>query len=318
MYMNNLLLNIKNEFKYQYYSKYIIGLLLILFTLICFNFVSLRNSIFSNYELFNKTALEYKNENLNIEEALKEPVNIVDLGNEGNIIDNVLRYDFENLLKSIDNIKPSKITSQMLAYLSFIFFPIIFGIYGVLVSNYDLKFRTLKLRLLFTDIKTYILSKVISISVVSIVVLFILMLVSIVISYFLYGNISSNPELSKFIDISIPLNNSKNILIQILFSLFIILLFSNLGFCIGILTRNVLTSSLIICIYILIIPNLGKYDLKNTLIGIGNKLFEFSSNFQLASPIGSLTFINYFILFFIFILSILLPIIIENKRSHYI
>ena len=88
---------------------------------------------------------------------------------------------------------------------------------------------------------------------------------------------------------------------QLLFSMAVAIIFSNIGFILGSLTKSTLISSLIIVIYNLMIPSLGKYDLTNLIANIGSKIFEFNSSFNLFTP-KEVSYFPYIIYAFAFLI----------------
>lgn len=280
--MQNLLKEIYRELLYQWFSKLIISVIVIVGILSIINIYSLNHGIYNKYSLFRQTLEQYENDGVDIESKLKEDYEIKIINENNEEIDNALRYDYEQVKIAINAITPCNTINNILSYLTFVYFPIIFGIYGVLVGTYDYKNKTLKLKSILSNYKEIFLSKQISI----IITVMITIMTSIIISYIghwiAYNAIINANELGEFI------SDSRNIFYnpikQVLFSLIVSIIFSNIGFILGCITKNVLMSSLIIVIYNIMIPSLGKYDLTNLIANIGSRLFQFNSLFTLFKP----------------------------------
>lgn len=317
MYMKNLFQDIRSELLYELYSKKIFILLLIVFGLSFINLMSLNKNISTNYELFKKTTNEYIEQNINIEEELKKEANIVELENGGNIIKNVIRYDYDNLVKSIESLHPSRIVNSTLSYLTFIYIPIIFGIYGILIASYDRKYKTWKIKAILNNIKTKIIAKQISLIFITILSIMISLLGIYIVSIFMYKNISNNNQFIQFIQENISYDIGS-IVLQILFSTLIAILFSNIGFFMGVISNSSLFPSILLMIYSLLIPNLGVYDLKNIIINTGSRLFQFNGMFQLANSVGTISYSQYLFWILISIIIIALPSFVGSKRSRYV
>ena len=243
-----------------------------------FNLFTLNKSISNQYNIYTQTLNNYKDNGLDINKALSTDYKI---NTKNNIeeIDNILRYDFDEVSKAIESINPVNSVDSNLSYLTFVFLPIIWGVYGAIVGSYDFKYKTLKVRSILSKNKNILLSKQLSITIVIILNTIISVLIFSILSFVLYNSILSNNILKEFVTFS-RLNIVDSIL-QILFSIIISIIFSNIGLVLGMVSKNGLIASLTICLYNLLIPNLGIYDLKNLIMNLGSKIYTFNESFQL-------------------------------------
>lgn len=316
MYMKNLLRNVQNELRYQLYSNIIVMIVIIIFMLSCLNIYSTRISVDSNYDRFLKTYSEYKKEGMDIEEALGKPYKILEISESENVIDNILRYDFDSVGNSIKSLHPSMSINHTLSYLSILFLPLIFGIYGSVIATYDIKNRTLKLRAILSDGKTNTLAKQLAMFIVILSIILVLLFCMYIVSGFIYRNISNIEEYKPFILNSLKL--TTNNFIQIGYAVISSIIFANIGYLIGTITSSTLIPTIIIGAYMFIIPNLGVYDLKNLILTLGGRIFKFTGNFQIASPIAGVNYMHYTVWLFMILLITILPTFIYNMRSKYV
>lgn len=315
MYMKNLLRNIQNELRYQLYSKIIAIIVIIIFILSCLNIYSTRVSVDSNYSRFLRTYSEYKEEGIDIEEALSKPYEISEISDSGSVINNILRYDFDSVRESIKSLHPSMSINHTLSYLSIIFLPLIFGIYGAAIATYDIKSRTLKLRAILSDGKTNNLAKQLAMFIVILSTISVLLFCMYIVSGFIYRSILNIEEYKPFLISSLEL--TTNNFVQIGYTVISSIIFANIGYLIGTITKSTLISTIVIGAYMFIIPNLGVYDLKNVLLTLGGRIFEFTGNFQIASPIVGVNYMHYIVWLFVILLITILPTLIYNSRSKY-
>lgn len=294
--MKKILVELKKELYYQWFSKMIITSLIVIIILSILNIFSLNNSITNKYNLYTQTLKFYKEDGLDIEKALSEDYEVKSNGNIEEV-DNVLKYDHDAVSNSIESIDPINTINSSLSFLTVAFLPIIWGVYGAIVGSYDFKYKTLKVRSVLSKNKNILLSKHLSISIVIVINTLISLLVFYILSLILYNSTLHNNTFKEFITLS-KFNIGNNIL-QILFSITVSIIFSNIGLIIGMVSKNSLMASLIICLYNLLIPNLGAYDIKNLIMNLGDKIYTFNESFQLNvyHPIDN----NFIYIIFIFI-----------------
>ena len=181
---------------------------------------------------------------------------------------------------------------------------------------YDIKHKTLKLKSIVDKNSTTLFAKQIVMTLVSAGVVLGTVIIMYIISMLLYKGVASQEQYSTFIVSTMGVNT--NGIVQILFSIGIAVLFLNIGFCIGTISRNLLFTVLAVVGYTLLIPVLGEYDLKNVISAIGNKVFEFTGTFQLFTPSGVVTSMHY-IIWGVFIIALIsLTYFISNNRSKYV
>lgn len=304
------------EIFYQMYSKNFFILILISILLAGLNAFSLRENIYNKFNVFNKTLEVAESNGENIEEALRSVVNVTKNDNVEEV-DNVLKYDYLNLVNSIKAVNPKSTVNQTLSYMTFSFFPIIFGVFGVIVATYDRKYKMRKLNASYDNKKIRFISKILSLILISSVVLIITLGITYIINFLIYNNISGNPRFEPYI-----LNNIASMglifkIKQVLFSLSVIFIFSIIGFILGSILMNSTSAILVILLYNLLFPITGKYDLKNILLYEGSTMFEFIGNFTPANIIKLNSSIPYIFIFIIIVLLCVITYNIEKARTYY-
>lgn len=274
----------------------------------------------NKYNLYLRTEAEYKKDGIDIEKSLNSPVKIEEHiggnGDKSEVIENILRYDYENLAYSIYMIKPGQVLSTSLEWVSFIFFPIIFMIYGVYLATYDRKYKTLKMKSIQYNWKHFILSKQLSMYLSAFLMLTISILASYVAGRIFYTIISKEIPIEKFQSIKSP--PDKNIFIQCIIVLFIVIIFSTIGFCLGVICKGILIPTLVFVVYNFSLPILGEYDIRNMIAVLGHKAFNFLGNFKLFSPSDMSTGIATLLLISFILLLTLITYSIFGRQSKYI
>lgn len=313
MNMKNISLIFKMELMHQIYTRLILYIFIILIGISTLNTISLIAKIESNYNRYKHTEITYIqdglniNEYLNIESAINKENNTV-------IIDNTLRYDFENLSYSINNIKPNNIVANMLEYSIFVFCTFIFGVYGVYIAVFDFKNNTIKSKMIMSDRSSIIIGKNLSAFLIIFLLLASVCLATYIFSFFipLFINVDKYSIGYEFI----TYNYNNNILIQFLFSYAVLCLYFSIGFLFGIVVKNTIICVSILAIYGFLIPILGKYDLRNIISVLSHNIFAFNGNFTMFTPIYLSNHLSIIIFISLFILLLIFEVFIFKKQQN--
>ena len=153
--INNILQVANKELYYQWHSKKIVILVFILLVISTSHLIGLHNRVISSHNRYQRTEMAYKENGIDIVEALQEPNNIY-VEDNSKITSNPLKDDFISLAIAIQNLKPRNIISNTLEYLVFVFCTLIFGIYAAYVATYDFKYKTYWIYVNIVDTKTQI------------------------------------------------------------------------------------------------------------------------------------------------------------------
>lgn len=295
---------IQRELIYSFYTFIPLIMITVIMMLISLNYFNLYKSAIANYDLYKKTEAIHLNQGLNIEEELKKEPNIY-IDNDGvEVLENVLSYDYKNLVSSINELRPINNISISLKWLTFIFFPLIFTLYGINIGTYDYFYKTIKIKIVHNKWKDVFIGKLLAIYLMTIIIFIVTIFSSIIISNIVFGILKNNIPIHGYID-----NSSFDMLSFIkmsILSLTVCLLYGTIGLCIGIIFKSPLIPSLLFVGYNFFLPILFSGDLRNLISTFGHRAFHFDNDgFKLFQPIEIsishsilLLLIYYFVLLF--------------------
>ncbi|MGG4013043.1 ABC transporter permease [Bacillus smithii] len=319
-HIKSILNSLNIELKYQYFSYIILILFLAILSFSLFNLFIQMSNTKENYDLFLRTIKEYKELGIDINEALNTPVDIEksETGNEGKaeVVSNILRFDYDNVALSLNNMQPERIVTHTLEWLTFLFFPFIFTVYGIYIATYDTKYKTIKVKAVKKNWNQILLSKQLSIYMISTCIIAVVLILNYIVGTILYNHISQKIPVEEFQLSSLPEDN--NVVLQVLLSLFICFFFSTLGFYLGILFKGFIAPTIIFLVYNFIVPVLTKFDLRNMVSILGHEVFDFHSSFKLFEPIQMPTHLALISLIVFLILSSIISYLIAKKQSKFV
>lgn len=314
--MRELLNNIKYDLKLQLFTKsfYILGFVFVLIFLIThFNQVNKYNS---HTDLYIKSYMELKEVGEDPEVLLKQEYKIEETKDEkGGIlqfIDNHLKYDFENMKLSRQDITGINIVTSLLKNSILIFLSLTVAIYMIYISCFEFSQRTIKNRILMGKLPIVLVSKFISGLIIVTCIYFFTLIVSAILSYFWSNIVISKSSVS----VKVHILELSSVFNGVFISYIILLFYIITGFLIGILLRKSSLAILLFTVLHLIVPSLGKYDYKNMIFNIYNYGFFISKD--LGINFIELNIINIIVVFiyYISILSFIYLIIYKlNKKK---
>lgn len=312
-YMKNSMEITKKELFYQLKSRSLLILLIIIMTIIFLHLYGLYNNVTSNYDRYLQTEQMYKENGIDIIEALKETNYTVVDGNSS-VCNNPLKEDFVTLAISIQNLNHHNIISNSLEYFIFVFGTLTFGIYAAYIATYDYKYKTHK----FFSIK-YKQSEILAGKFLSI---FLILLGSL----FLIGAVSylSSPLLKYFVEKSVPiekytipgLSYERSLTLQIIFTIALLCFYIIISYVIGFILKNMFPITIFLLLYTLLIPVLGKYDAKNIFSFFARKVFTFKARFVVFQP-TEIPPAHGIIVIILMLLSASIALFATSKRSAY-
>lgn len=258
------------ELKYAHYMKIPIILTLALMSVYCLGLFNQYQKYNQLNEIFERTSKEIISNGENIEDLLKGDYVIEeqDVGNGNSIvhIDNALKYDYEQLKNHHEKIQPGKITVEILKDTSLVFFPIISCILAIYIATYNFSDDTLKSRMQNGTSLNIFISKLLSF-VTLFTIAFIASAMIATVSGFFTSTYFLNNSMGPFKNISY--NMDYIILIRTLsISYEISIYYAFIFYGISFIVKNFSLVSLLFLMSHLMIPNLGKYDIKNLFINI--------------------------------------------------
>ncbi|MEC0275313.1 hypothetical protein [Peribacillus frigoritolerans] len=319
-YIKELSNNTLKELKFQHYSKILIILFISISLFSIWNLYSQKLTAEYNYKLYLQSVDKYANTDESLKEALNSPIDVQSLEGEdntnGEIVSNIVRYDYESVASSVNNLKMERIGSITLEWLTFVFFPFFFGMFGIYIGTYDLKYKTIKIKAVQQNFFLLLFSKQLSMYLSAIIILSSSLLVSYVTGSIFLKMLSDRIPFSEFqLNIQTP---DDNMFLQFLLSLSVAIIYSTLGFYLGLLFKGIIGPTILLISYNFILPVFGEYDLRNLIAVLAHKIFSFTGNFKLFEPKDVSTTLVFSLLFFIGTIFTIFIYKISEKRSKYV
>ncbi|MCM3217789.1 hypothetical protein ABER75_10910 [Niallia taxi] len=306
---------IEQEIKYGLKSKiyYTMSIfLLILFGVILYiNYTAVTDS-YSEYEY---TLNYYQKNNLDVEEDLNAEYN-VETNLEGGLISNPIAYYKNTISRNIFAASSEYRLSQLLES-SFLYFPIVFGVVGLLFSTNDYRYKTIKLRTVRINKRQWGAAKQLSLAISSLVILLAALTLAYIAGEFQFRYLENKIPIKEFAIDSSIYTSSSPVLLKIIFAYGIALFFAEIGYTLGILFKNIYVGLIIVIVYTFVLPNFGTYDLKNSIFFFGNKIFDFYGVVTIELVENTKFISSFLIILFTFLISILINYILLIKRSSY-
>lgn len=302
---------LEEELKYIYFSKVFYTILI---TLIFFFLVILFMNYQSVVDINNQYSASieyYKENNLDIEEDLSQNYSIIK-EKEGNTIENPLAY-YKSILGQFIYAASPQYTSSQLLEASIIIFPAVFGLFGLFVGSYDLKYKTVKIKGVRFSRLNYALSKQLALLIGSITILTIGLIVSIIFGKIMFVLLRNNINLEPFTVIL----QKRDLIPKIIFGYVMSILYTKIGYTLGLFFKNIAVGIVVIIGYVYIVPNLGKFDLKNSIQLLAIKVFDFYGIVSVDKYHETKTIYSIFIILVTFIILSIIEYFTIKNRSMY-
>lgn len=272
---------IKQEMLYGYISKLFIilsVLLGILFTVTLYTNYNAANRMYRKYLYY----VEYYHQNnIDMEEALSSDYTVEKAKDGSMTIDNPLAYSKALTGKYIYATSPKYALSQMMES-SLLFFPLIFGLLGMMMVHADYKYNIYKVKTVRINKVKLNIAKQLSVFISSIFVITGALIIGFIASFVLYSRLSGEIPFGEF-EYS-TYKNSTIFLCKLLYGLLVAIVFSEIGYTLGFLFKNVVAGFIAITIYTYILPIFGKYNLKNVWYFCGKKCFDYYGSVRIIEP----------------------------------
>ncbi|ANY65479.1 hypothetical protein BBD42_02610 [Paenibacillus sp. BIHB 4019] len=275
----------KDELKYQIYSKTLLLIFIITIGLSTLNLFGLVSKAEGTYDVYVKTYNEFKDAGIDVEAMLKSPINR-DIKQNGSDrltkVDNPVRFQFEEAGAASQLLKGTNIITNTLEWLDFVFFPIIFTLLGIHFVSYDYKYKTYKLKVIKAKWNKLFAGKLFALFTCTFFIFIFTLIASYMIGLYFHSQVVNRIPIEQFS--SLPQIENNKFIIQLVFSLFICIFFSLIGFLMGILFKSFILPTIIFLVFNLLLPVLGKYDIRNMIAIISHEIFEFKGRFILFMP----------------------------------
>lgn len=296
-YMNQeIIYGLKSKVYYIF-----IALLSFMFAgILYYNFTAVENT----YEKYQYYINYYKDNDLDVEAALNDTYKVQKDDSGGMTIDNPLLYSKTLLEKYIYASSPKYALSQMLES-SIILFPIIFFLFGSITATTDFKYNTNKLKTVRINKQKLNLLKQISLFLASLIIIIISLIIGLLTSFILYGILANEIPLENFNISNTPANTALGY--KLIYGFVIAIVFSELGYTLGYIFKNIVVGFCGITIYEFILPLLGKYDLKNIWYYLGKRIFTYCGCIRIIDPLKINIFKSVIIIVFTLVINSTFP-----------
>lgn len=312
--INNILQVANKELYYQWHSKKIVILVFILLVISTSHLIGLHNRVISSHNRYQRTEMAYKENGIDIVEALQEPNNIY-VEDNSKITSNPLKDDFISLAIAIQNLKPRNIISNTLEYLVFVFCTLIFGIYAAYVATYDFKYKTYKFVSVGNNQRDIVLGKLLSVIAVMIGTMSFILIFTFIGSLVVNPIVAAKVPVKNFtIDI---FNYEHGIIPQLILSFIVMLFYVIVGFSLGFILKSMVIPTIGLLLYGLLIPVLGAYDFRNIFSYFSYQVFTFTARFVMFEPIPINGMIGILLTLATVVCLFVLLFTVAGKRSAY-
>lgn len=317
--MNEISIKSKLLFLLNIKYQYILYLLfIILSTIVIYN----QRTLIDNIILEQNTIASIYSDEKELKSALSKDLNY-SIEEDGAIVnDNPIRDVTTRLESSIAAVQIHNSVNQSLSSMAFILLPLIVAIIIINWYNMDYKFRIEKLFLNNNNIKKVVLSDIVIIGIISMlsVLLFILIytITNHLFNLFFPISIQDNIILSNSLNDIKATKLSNNSLLQYFVLVSLTTIISLIGYSLTKIFKNGVIGSIVIIVYMMMLPILGRYDLKNIYLGFFSKVFNTNaSTFQINQYYEYNIMIAIFLLILYSLILIVMTMIILRKQSKY-
>ncbi|MBC6308627.1 ABC transporter permease [Listeria sp. FSL L7-1582] len=298
--------SVRMQLFYQWKAKYVMTLLLFLVVLCGFSSYAQYSSLHQKEVRFNDTMQMYEKDGITLKQALSEDLEITKDGNSEEI-SNVLKYDYYRVIAAKVALNPLNAPNQIFTSIAILFLPIVFGIYSCHVAFFDFKHRTMKSQLLLKGYRSLFFSKLLSIAVVAVVSVLATILISIGIQYAFNLVMGIQPNIS--------VNYLSELPMQFVYQSVVLILFGSFFFLLTVAVRSTLVSIIALFVYMLLVPNLGGFDVKNLMLLTVPKIYNTSaSTMDVISGENANLMLGYLVVFAVFAVLIFVVYKWDKKR----
>lgn len=306
----------KQEIQYGIYSKtYFLIILFLVSLFVIISYINYSAATSAYYDYLN-TENYYIENNLDIEGGLEGEYEIEHNGNQA-VIDNPILYDKEMVSRYVYTASPKYALTQFLES-AFLYFPIVFGTIGLLTAIFDFKYKTIKIKTVRESKVNFAIAKQASLFVSGIPILIIALIIAYLINYFFYYKVSQAIPTLEFLSSLPGADPNSTVFLGFTFAYIVSVIFMTIGYTLGIIFKNIYVGIILIAVYMFILPNLGVFDLKNSLHYIGNRIFDFRGVLSIDNAKDGTTLLTSIcVLLCALIIPFVLNIITIKKRSSF-
>lgn len=298
----------KYEVLEQHYAKLIYWVVVALVAFTFFVSWSQSNLIKTDSDSFVQIQRSYKNAGIDTKQALNKKYTVQSKGNQVSI-SNDLKYTYVKVQNDIAAMQPQNGINQILGSSMFIIFPLIMMIYAISTAYFDLNNRTLKVKVTHSGIQPIVIAKLFGLFLSAFITLTIL---CVAFEFFQFG-FRSLESIPTDVPINYTMINGTSYLssapIQFLSTLVLACLMITISYYLTLLIRSSILPMIMVGVYYLLIPTLGRFDYKQNIILLYSKLFRGTAVTYTPAPVGgSFSFIS----FAICVITLVISIVIMN------
>lgn len=286
---------VKNELMLLVFSKLLI-IFTSMFIILCIMNTWINVNLATNQvSSYLDTKNRYIQNGENIWEELKKPLNVIEKIETNGVktiqADNPIKYELKKTIESLTTISGTHYTTSLLEVLTFLFGPILFPLFGYFYGNFDYRYGTVKIKSIQYKWSTCLFAKSLLLLFSSLLLVSVISIISVLFGNTLPNMILANQlnyEEKRLIFSGIYSITNPNIIMQISTSIFLIFTYLMIGFSLSIPSKKAWYPAVLLIIYNLFVPVLGKFDFKNVVSVIGHQTFSFNGYFKLFSPLEAI------------------------------
>lgn len=200
--------------------------------------------------------------------------------------------------------------------MGYFFFPILLVIFGAFTIKSDMSSNIMRYRVAREGRWNYFFGKQIVLFGVTLVCFAFGVLIDCIVSYITFEYVKKKP-IFYLIDVTgSEYPNMGNSIVSIVFFFFFILLFLEMGFCIGLITKSVIIPTVITLVLFYILP-IYKYSPVNALRNVFSKLSDFQGIINCSAMFEINTSVAWLIISMLLIIPYTVAVIVYKYRSAY-
>lgn len=261
-----------SQVKLYIHSKIILVLLVSLMLVSGLIYYFSYNNVIQNYQDYNRTVDYYNENNIDATEDMTSSYGVQANSDGTYTVTNPLKYYHENLKKAIFSISV-KYSSELACEATILFFPVIFGIWGLILGTIDYKNKTIKYFVSRLGKSQYTLIKVLTSVLVNLAAVVFYFVFSRIVSLIAYSKLSSKLDITSYENLTVCLKSST--FRCMIFAFVISILFTAVGMLFGSLLKNTLVGSIVIILYSILYTPISKFDIKNSMFFVSEKICDF-------------------------------------------
>lgn len=322
--MSPFLRMLRDEWLYLRYSRapwVLMAVLLVMAATVGWNASTYARGAYRNYT---RAFQEMRDSGENPEAMLTQPANIkMERSGDSEIAvtDNPIRSGFDEVTRTLQSVQPRVLVPNMLGAIALLIGPLAFSAWGVAFATYDYSNRTVKTRAINGSWPRAVLAKIIANAVtVGGVIVAVIAVVSVGargLTYYATSYMVPNSQVF-LAQARVSGEGGGNLLLQAAVTAFVAVVFSTLAFSGGIIFRRMWVPLGIVAAYNLVIPSLGRYDLKNATAVVVRSVFSIGSDLQIIQPVALDVWMAYAILAATFGIAVTVSLFAAKSQSKFV